>query len=86
MQDTNRDTSSVAQQTKSAVLSVQEQARNLMMQHHRQIKQREQSMLSRVGAEVGLSTQEATRFLNHIQGMTHTSFWTTYDRSHVGMS
>lgn len=86
MQDTNRGTSSVTKQAKSAVLSVQEQARDLMMQHHRQIKQREQSMLSRVGAKVGLPIEEATHFWNHIQGMTHTSFWTTYDRSHVGMS
>ncbi|WP_233222896.1 hypothetical protein [Chroococcidiopsis sp. CCALA 051] len=85
MQATNRGTSSVAK-AKSAVLSVREQARALMMQHHRQIKQREQSMLSRAGAKVGLSTEEATRFWNHIQGMTRTSFWTTYDRSHVGMS
>jgi hypothetical protein len=86
MQVNDRGTSSVAKQAKSTVSSVREQARTLMMQHHRQIKQRQQSMLSRVGAKVGLSTQAATRFWNHIQGMTHTNFWTTYDRSHVGMS
>lgn len=44
--------------------STQEQARALMMRHHHVIKNREQSMLSRVAAEIGA---EAVDYSNHIQ-------------------
>ena len=35
-------------------MSTQEQARNLMMRHQHVVKNRQESMLSRVAAEVGL--------------------------------
>lgn len=45
-------------------MSTQEQARALMMRHHHLIKNREQSMLSRTAAEIGL---EGVDQVNHIQ-------------------
>lgn len=66
--------------------SVQDRARILMMDHHRKVKQRQQSMLSRSDAQVGLASSEATRFWNHIQGKVHPSFGDTYDRSHAALS
>jgi hypothetical protein len=64
-------------------MSTQEQARALMMRHHHMIKNREQSMLSRAAAEVGI---EQTDYWNHIQGKPHPSFRETYDRSGASMS
>jgi hypothetical protein len=46
-------------------MSTQEQARALMMRHHHLIKNRQQSMLNRAAAEVGL---EEVDYGNHIQG------------------
>ena len=39
-------------------MSTQEQARALMMRHHHIIKNRQQSMLNRTAAEVGLDGME----------------------------
>ena len=64
-------------------MSTQEQARALMMRHHHLIKNREQSMLSRTAAEIGL---EDVDYWNHIQGKPHPSFRATYDRSSATMS
>lgn len=66
-------------------MSTQEQARVLMMKHHRQIKNREQSMLGRIAAEVGIEIDKVD-YWNHIQGKPHPSFRKTYDRSHVALS
>lgn len=67
-------------------MSAQDQARTLMMRHHHLVKQRQQSMLSRVAAEVGLPAEAAHEYWNHIQGKPHPSFSKSYDRSHVGLS
>lgn len=64
-------------------MSTQEQARALMMRHHHTIKNRQQSMLNRAAAEVGL---EGADYWNHIQGKAHPSFRTSYDRSGATMS
>lgn len=66
--------------------TVQEQARALMMNHHRRVKQRQQAMLSRSDARVGLPTAEASHFWNHIQGKVHPSFGDSYDRSGAALS
>lgn len=66
--------------------SIQERARGLMMDHHRMIKQREQSMLSRLNAQVGLPADEAGRYWNHIQGKVHPTLGESYDRSHAAFS
>lgn len=39
-------------------MSTQEQARALMMRHHHLIKNREQSMLNRAAAEIGLDENQ----------------------------
>jgi hypothetical protein len=75
---------SPAEAVKATTLSVEEQARSLMMNHHRHVRQRQQSMLTRLDEEVGLTVDDALHFWNHIQGKVHPSFWATYDRSHAG--
>lgn len=66
-------------------VSVDQQARFLTMNHHRAVKNRQQSMLSRSASEVGLKANLAS-YWNHIQGKVHPSFWMTYDRSHTALS
>jgi hypothetical protein len=70
----------------AATPSVKEQARWLMMNHHKNVKRRQQSMLSRLDAKVGLPASEAAHFWNHIRGEAHPSFDASYDRSHAAMS
>jgi hypothetical protein len=50
----------------SKARAVEEEARTLMMNHHRSVKRREQSMLSRLDEKVGLPVSAATGFWNHI--------------------
>lgn len=66
-------------------MSTQEQARALMMRHHHLIKNRQQSMLGRTAAEVGLPV-DTGEYWNHIQGQPHPSFATSYDRSNASLS
>jgi hypothetical protein len=66
-------------------MSVQQQARALMSRHHQLIQNREQSMLLRAGAEVGIDV-DITRFHSHVQGMTPYNFGQSLDRSHATMS
>ena len=80
--ETTPETAPVA----APALTIQERARVLMMGHHRKVKQRQQAMLSRSDARVGLSVDEATHFWNHIQGKVHPSFGDTYDRSGAAFS
>lgn len=47
-------------------MSTQEQARALMMRRHHLIKNRQQSMLNRAAAEVGLEGLERADNLNHV--------------------
>lgn len=46
-------------------MSTRDQARALMTRHHQMVKNRHQSMLTRVAAEVGL---DAVDYESHIQG------------------
>ncbi|WP_017721372.1 hypothetical protein [Kamptonema formosum] len=64
-------------------MSAQEQARVLMMRHHHLIKNRQQSLLTRAAAEVGL---DASDYWNPIQGKPSAANRVTYDRSHATMS
>ena len=66
-------------------MSTQDQARALMMRHHHLIKNREQCMLSRAAAEIGMPAETA-HYWNHIQGKPHPSFRATYDRSGASLS
>ncbi|MGB3516819.1 MAG: hypothetical protein WBA43_10195, partial [Elainellaceae cyanobacterium] len=76
----------VAEPVKAAVLDVQDRARALMMGHHRTIKQRQQAMLTRLDAEVGVPVTEAAKYWNHVQGKVHPSFRASYDRSGAALS
>ncbi len=64
-------------------MDVKNQARALMMRHHNAIKNRQQSMLNRAGAEVGI---EPDNYWSSIQGKPHSSFRESYDRSSSSMS
>jgi hypothetical protein len=66
-------------------MSIQTQARALMMRHHQMIKNREQAMLLRSLAELGLDIDMA-HYHSHIQGKTPNSFSTVYDRAGATMS
>lgn len=76
----------VVEAVATAVLDVQDRARTLMMGHHRSIKRRQQTMLARLDAEVGLPVDEAAKYWNHVQGKVHPSFRTSYDRSGAALS
>jgi hypothetical protein len=71
--------------THRAELKIQNMARSLMMSHHQWIKNRQQSLLSRVATEIGLGS-EAAHYWNHIQGKVHPSFRNNYDRSSASLS
>ncbi len=66
-------------------MSTQEQARALMMRHHHMIKNRQQAMLGRAAAEVGLDIDNVERW-NRTQGKLEPSFRASYDRSNVSLS
>ncbi|MGB3512396.1 MAG: hypothetical protein WBA93_24790 [Microcoleaceae cyanobacterium] len=59
------------------------QARSLMVRHHHLMKNRQQSMLNRAAAEVGL---EDSKYWGHIQGKVQPSFRKSYDRCNASMS
>ncbi len=65
--------------------SANDEARWLMMNHHRRIKQRQQSMLGRLTSDLHM-TVDPRHYWNHIQGKVHPSFRATYDRSAAAMS
>lgn len=64
--------------------SIQSRARQLMMDHHRSVKRRQQSMLTRLDERIGLDG--ATQYWNHIQGKPHPAFIEAYDRSPAALS
>ena len=66
-------------------MSIQTQARALMSRHHQLIRNREQSMLLRTVADIGLDV-DVTRYHSHIQGKTPANFRQAYDRDHAAMS
>jgi hypothetical protein len=71
--------------TGATTLSAEDKARLMMVNRHRTVKRRQQSMLARLATEAGLPA-EAARYWNHIQGKVHPSFWATYGRSGAAAS
>ena len=69
----------------AVVADVELKARTMLMGHHRNVKRRQQAMLTRLASDVGLDT-DVTRYWNHIQGKVHPSFWATYDRGQAASS
>lgn len=66
-------------------MSASDQARALMNRHHHLIKQRQQSMLGRTNAEVGMPA-EADEHWSHIQGKPSAAARRSYDRSGSALS
>ncbi|MBD0270075.1 MAG: DUF4278 domain-containing protein [Cyanobacteria bacterium Co-bin8] len=66
----------------AATRTTEDRARMMLINHHRLVKRRQQSMLSRSATEAGMPA-DASRYWNHIQGKVHPSFWATYDRGHA---
>ena len=64
-------------------MSAQSQARALMMRHHHQIRNRQQSLLNRCAAELGIEVEDN---VSGTQGKPQAAFRTTYDRSHSALS
>jgi hypothetical protein len=64
----------------AVAISTEDRARTAMLNRHRSVKRRQQSMLARLATEAGLP-EEAAKYWNHIQGKVHPSFWATYGRS-----
>ncbi|MBD0269919.1 MAG: DUF4278 domain-containing protein [Cyanobacteria bacterium Co-bin8] len=69
----------------AATPTTEDRARMMLINHHRVVKRRQQSMLSRIATEAGMPA-DASRYWNHIQGKVHPSFWATYDRGHAAAS
>lgn len=70
---------------KVPAVSMQEQMRTLTMNHHRAMKKRQQVMLVRSAAEVGMSSTAASHW-ERIQETFNPVFQATYDRSHAALS
>jgi hypothetical protein len=66
-------------------MNTNQQARALMMRHHKMIKNRQQSLLERTAEEIGMDVSGCD-YEGTIQGKPRSSFRTTYDRSHVSLS
>ncbi|MBS0015193.1 MAG: hypothetical protein KFF72_02270 [Arthrospira sp. SH-MAG29] len=64
-------------------MGTQEQARALMMGHHKNIKNRQQSMLNRSAEEVGIDVGD---YYSTIQGKPSSNSLDNYDRSSSSMS
>ncbi|MFH7244923.1 MAG: DUF4278 domain-containing protein [Spirulina sp.] len=64
---------------------IPELARNLFIRRHQRSRKREQGMMVRLAAEVGLPLEEAIRYESHIQGKRPHDF-AAYDRSSTAMS
>ncbi len=67
------------------VANLEEKARALTLSNGRSIKKRQQAMLGRVAAEVGLSS-DISNYWNRIQGKVHPTFRASYSRSSVSLS
>lgn len=65
-------------------MSTQQQARALMSRHHQNIKNRQQSMLGRAAAEIGVEVD--TEYWNNIQGKPSSSSSKSYYCSDVSLS
>lgn len=65
-------------------MSTADQARALMLRHHHLVKQRQQSMLSRANAEIGMPGEAG--HWSHIQGKPSADASRSYDRSGSALS
>lgn len=66
-------------------MDTKNQARALMMRHTKLIRNRQESMLGRAAAEIGLDV-DPTQYHNSIQGKPSSASRASYDRSNASMS
>ncbi len=64
-------------------MSTQDQARALMVRHQHMVKNREQCLLSRATAEIGMPIESMPRTVDH--GKTHAD-GSSYSSVHIGLS
>jgi hypothetical protein len=67
------------------IMDTKQQARALMMRHHKMIKNRQQSMLGRAASEIGMDIN-ASEHWTAIQGKPFFGAVKSYDRSHAASS
>lgn len=65
-------------------MTINEQARALMLRHHQMVKNRQQSMLSRANVEIGMPGD--VEYFSRIQGKPTTDAARSYDRSGSALS
>lgn len=65
-------------------MSTHDQARALMSRHYHSVKNRQQSMLGRAAAEIGID--DTHDYWTTIQGKPQPTFSKNYDRSRSAMS
>lgn len=65
-------------------MSAQQKARALMNRHHHNIKHRQQSLLSRTAAEIGVDVD--SNYWSTIQGKPNAHSSQDYDRSNASLS
>lgn len=65
--------------------NIPELARNLFIRRHQRSRKREQGMMVRLAAEVGLPVDEAAHYESHVQGKLPHNF-AAYERSSTAMS
>ena len=65
-------------------MSAQQKARALMNRHHHNVKHRQQSLLTRTAAEIGVDVD--ANYWTSIQGKPNSGFSQSYDRSDVALS
>ena len=65
--------------------SIPDLARNLFIRRHQRSRRREQGMMVRLAAEVGISVEDAAHYESHIQGKMPHDF-SGYDRGSAAMS
>jgi hypothetical protein len=66
-------------------MTTQDQARALMTRHSHLIRNRQQCMLHRAAAEVGMPTEQV-HYEGKIQGKIQPTFRIDYDPSHAALS
>ncbi|NEO86440.1 MAG: hypothetical protein F6J87_19600 [Spirulina sp. SIO3F2] len=66
-------------------MSTQNQARAMMMRHTKSVRNRQESMLGRTAAEIGLDINPVD-FRNSVQGKPSAAARRSYDRSASAMS
>jgi hypothetical protein len=68
-----------------ATTNISDLARNLFIRRHQRSRKREQGMMVRLAAEVGMPVEDAAHYESHIQGKMPHDF-SGYDRSSTAMS